>query len=164
MRLSKVVLLAAFVGGFFTPVAQADVKPHPIFSDNMVLQQGVPVVVWGIADPGEEIAVELERKGPNDGEAIGVGFQADKDGNWSAKFPAQKAGTGYTLRVKGKNTIEFKNVAVGEVWVCSGQSNMQWSINASETPEKIKAAADHPNLRLFTVNRRPRSEADRRSE
>jgi sialate O-acetylesterase len=56
--------------------------------------------------------------------------------------------------VEGKNKVEFKNVAVGEVWVCSGQSNMEWSVNASSNPEAVKAASKNPNLRLFTVKKR----------
>lgn len=153
MRLLKALLFVAAVG--FVPVARADVKPHPIFSDNMVLQQAVPITVWGKADPGEEVTIGLMEASP-EGELAGVEAKttADKDGNWSAKLPARKAGTGYTLIAKGKNTVAFKNVAVGEVWVCSGQSNMEWSVNASETPDKVKEGAKNPNLRLFTVQKR----------
>ena len=151
MRALKVLLLALTVGGLTAPTALADVKPHPLFTDHMVLQQGGEIIVWGKADPGESINIRLDRS--LEGEA--TGGTADKDGNWKAKLPAQKAGTGYTLTIKGKsNTVEFKNVAVGEVWVCSGQSNMEWSVNASFDPEKVKAAAKNPKLRLFTVNKR----------
>jgi sialate O-acetylesterase len=137
------------------PSVRADVAPHPIFSDNMVLQQGIPIVVWGKAAPDESILVDLVQNNPNTSSArIAVGATADKDGNWVAELAAHKAGTGYVLRIKGTNTIEFKNVAVGEVWVCSGQSNMEWSVNISETPDLVKQGAKNPNLRLFTVNKR----------
>jgi sialate O-acetylesterase len=154
MRLVKAVLLAISVSVLALGTARADVTPHPIFSDNMVLQQGTEVVVWGKAAPGEEVKVSLEQKTGGGGSATGTGVAADKDGKWVAKLPAQKAGTGYTLKIGGKNAVEFKNVAVGEVWVCSGQSNMEWSVNAGETPAAVKEGAKNPNLRLFTVQKR----------
>ena len=150
MRLARVYLLAA---AMLVPAGliRADVTPHPIFTDNMVLQQGVEVTVWGKADPDEEVTVGLFQ-----GDASGaVQTQADKDGKWSVKLPkGAKAGTGYALQIAGKNKVSFKNVAVGEVFICSGQSNMEWSVNAGETPAEVKAAAKHPNVRLFTVAKR----------
>jgi sialate O-acetylesterase len=154
MRPFKAVLLAVAVSVLALGTARADVTPHPIFSDNMVLQQGTEIVVWGKSAPGETVMVKLERKTPNSASGTAVGMTADDKGNWAAKIPAQKAGTGYQLTVSGKNTVEFKNVAVGEVWVCSGQSNMEWSVNAGETPDKVKEGAKNPNLRLFTVQKR----------
>ena len=154
MRLFK-ALLTLLAIGLVTATAQAEVVPHPLFSDNMVLQQGGPIAVWGKADPGEQVQVGLERSAPGEASAASSGVAADKDGNWSVKLEKQKAGTGYILKVKGaKNTVEFKNVAVGEIWVCSGQSNMEWSVNIGETPDKVKAGAQNPNLRLFTVQKR----------
>ncbi|HSQ55193.1 MAG TPA: sialate O-acetylesterase [Gemmata sp.] len=146
-------LLTALVVGLSGASARADIKPHPIFSDNMVLQQGVDFVVWGKADPGERIDASLEFRQGNAGGSVGMGITADKDGNWSVNFGKRQAGSGYTIRLKGKNAVELKNVAVGEVWVCSGQSNMEWSINAGETPDKVKEAAKNPDLRLFTVKK-----------
>ncbi len=154
MRLFKALLLATVFGGVGLGTTRADVSPHPIFSDNMVLQQGTDVVVYGKAEPGEQVMLTLSAAGSE--KAIATkGVKADDKGNWSDKLPAHKAGTGYTLGVKGKNTVEFKNVAFGEVWVCSGQSNMEWSVNAGETPAKVKEGAKNPNLRLFTVQKRP---------
>ncbi len=151
MRPFKAILLAASVSVLALGTARADVKPHPIFTDNMVLQQGTEVTVWGTAAAEEVIAIKFE---DNAAKAVIVTATADKDGKWSAKLPKQKAGTGYSLAIKGKNTVEFKNVAVGEVWVCSGQSNMEWSVNAGEEPAKVKEGAKNPNLRLFTVQKR----------
>src|SRR5205807_5872302 len=125
-------LLAPAAGGRAT-AARADDKPHPLVTDNMVLQQGVPTPVWGKANPGEEVSVEFGTK--DEGIAIPV-VTADKDGNWRVKLPASKARTGLTLTVHGKNTVTFKNVAVGEVWVCSGQSNMEWPVDRCAEPEK----------------------------
>ena len=117
---------------------------NPIFSDNMVLQQGANILVWGKADPEEKIEIKLQ----DANDAVVGGGTADKDGNWAIKLPARKAGTGYTLTVKGKNTVEFKNVAVGEVWICSGQSNMQWELwrlNKNDQGKKVAAEAKNPN-------------------
>jgi sialate O-acetylesterase len=154
MRIFKVVLLVLSIGAF-AATARADVKPNAIFSDNMVLQQGTPVAVFGKASPGEQVQVQLQRSVRGEASAASASGTADKDGNWMLSLGAQKAGTDYSMTVSGdKNKVEFKNVAVGEVWICSGQSNMEWSVNAGENPEKVKAAAKNPNLRLFTVNKR----------
>jgi sialate O-acetylesterase len=139
---------------FAAASARADVTPHPIFSDNMVLQQGGPIAVWGIATPGENVGVTLVRMAKGEASASATSAVADKDGKWSVKVPKQTAGTGYVLTIKGNNTVAFKNVAVGEIWLCSGQSNMEWPVNAGETPDVIKAGAKNPNLRLFTVSKR----------
>ena len=148
MRTFKVLLFVAAVG--FAPVARADVKPHPLFTDNMVIQQEVEAPVWGKADPGEEVTVGIAQGMTG----AAVKTKADDKGNWSVKLPKSKAGTGYTLLVQGKNTILLKNVAVGEVWIGSGQSNMEWSVNASYDADKVKAAATNPKIRLLTVNKR----------
>jgi sialate O-acetylesterase len=154
MQPVRAVLLVLAASALAPGAARADVTPHPIFSDNMVLQQGTELTVWGTAAPGESVNVSLEHKTANSASASGVGVSADKDGKWRVKFPAQKAGTGYTLKIEGKNAVEFKNVAVGEVWVCSGQSNMEWPVNADTDPAKIKDGSKNPDLRLFTVQKR----------
>ncbi|MFO0799946.1 MAG: sialate O-acetylesterase [Gemmataceae bacterium] len=144
MRLARFLALAAAVG--FAPAARADVTPHPLFTDHMVLQRDTDVPVWGLAEPGEEVTVSL-------GGATAKAT-ADKDGKWLAKLPPQKAGTGHTLGIKGKSSVELKNVAVGDVWVCSGQSNMEWSVNASWDADRYKNQPQNKNVRLFTVAKR----------
>jgi len=131
--------------GLFGSVTLAEVRPHALFSDNMVVQQGVPINVWGTAKAGERISVKLGRQ-----EASAA---TDDKGNWSVKLDAMKPGEPMTLTIAGENTVTFKNVAVGEVWVASGQSNMQWPVRASTNAEKEIAEADHPGIRLFTVPR-----------
>jgi len=128
--------------------ARADVTLHPLFTDNMVLQQKAKLPVWGKAAPGEEVSVVLF-----DGKTkTGTGTaKADDKGDWKVTLDEQKAGTTYRLEVKGKTDVTRTNVAVGEVWVCSGQSNMEWSVDASFDPAKVKAGALNANLRLFTV-------------
>lgn len=148
--------------GVLAPTARAEIKVHPIFTDNMVLQRDTEIVVWGTADDGEELSVSL-----NDGkQGVSLPRKAAKDGKWAFTLPPQKAGTGYTLTVAGKNTITFKNVAVGDVWLCSGQSNMEWKLNQLNKEDKAKgvsatqgkdaaAKAENKNIRLFTVPNRP---------
>src|SRR5262245_60476953 len=101
MRLLKAFLFVAAVG-LTASNARADVKPHPLFTDNMVLQQGVEVPVWGKAEPGEKVTVEFGRAtapAPVTAEAM-----AGDDGKWSVKLPKQAAGVGYTLTIKGKGS------------------------------------------------------------
>ena len=157
MRWLKTFLVALAAGG----VARADVAPNPLFSDNMVLQRGAALPVWGKADPGEPIEVRLERKATGEASAAAASTTAGPDGKWKVTLPQQKAGEGYTLTIKGKNTIGLKNVAVGDVWICSGQSNMQWSLaqlTREDQGKKVAEKAANPNLRLFAVQRRPMPE------
>ena len=123
--LSRLRFLLPAVAGFLAVPAFADVNPHPIFTDNMVLQRDAEIPVWGLADAGEKVSVTL-------GEATATAT-ADKDGRWKAKLPATKAAMKATFLIEGKNKIEFKNVAVGDIWVCSGQSNMSTPTRAATT-------------------------------
>ena len=149
MRLLATLFLSAMV----PTLALADVKPHPLFSDHGVLQRGVTIPVWGTAEAGEKVTVTLKGKATTTAEVT-----ADDKGNWKAELPKAEAGIGYTLTVAGKNTIEFKNVAVGDVWICSGQSNMEWKLNQlsiDEQGKKVAANATNPRIRLFDVPNRP---------
>lgn len=125
--------------------AMAPALPH-VFSDNMVLQRERPIPLWGQADAGDEITVTL-------GETE-VKTKADASGKWMVRLPAQPAGGPHTLTVKGKNPTVFKNVLIGEVWVCSGQSNMAWPVSRADNAEKEIAAAGHPKIRLFSVKQK----------
>lgn len=145
--------------------AAAEVKPHPLFADHMVFQRNAPLPVWGTADPGEEVFVHLEVKTTDGKREEARSAKADKDGKWMVKLAAFPAGTDGTLTIrgaepkrgekKGPNSMAVRDVLVGEVWVCSGQSNMEWSLKASPKgggPEAAKLSAN-PALRLFTVPR-----------
>ncbi|MEO8498023.1 MAG: sialate O-acetylesterase [Planctomycetota bacterium] len=125
-------------------IAVAEVKLASVFGDHMVLQQELAVPVWGWAAPGERVKVTF---GEQTKEA-----EADKDGRWQVNLDALKASAdGKTLSVAGSNTIDLKDVLVGEVWICSGQSNMEWSLNNSLNAKEEVAAANHPQIRLFDV-------------
>ncbi|HDZ68980.1 MAG TPA: sialate O-acetylesterase, partial [Phycisphaerales bacterium] len=136
--LSLIVVLVCAAGSF------ADVRLPAVISDNMVLQQGGTVPIWGWAEPGEKVKVS--------GSWQNREWQttADKNGKWMVKIQTPKAGGPYELTIKGKNEITLDNVLVGEVWVCSGQSNMQFILRSTRDKKEIKAA-DYPEIRLFTV-------------
>jgi len=122
---------------------QANVKPARIFSSNMVLQQGQMNPVWGWADKGEKITITFAGKT--------VTTKADKAGKWSAKLPSLDYGGPYEMTIKGKNSIKFDNILIGEVWICSGQSNMEFAVSGSINAKSEIASANYPNIRLFTV-------------
>ncbi|WP_435016929.1 sialate O-acetylesterase [Tundrisphaera sp. TA3] len=128
-----------------TAPARADVKPNPLFSEGAVLQRGMPVPVWGTADPGESVTVKVQDQSAT--------ATADKDGKWMVKLAELKVGGPYTLTIAGKNTVEVPDVLVGDVWICSGQSNMEWPLNrAAEFKEAAAKSADG-KYRLFTVQK-----------
>ena len=141
-RFFRVLLRLNLVLVWATLAARAEVKLPGLFTDNMVLQEGMRVPVWGWADDGEEVTVSFRGKKVS---------ATAKDGKWMLKLPGNKAGGPDTLTVEGKNKIERKNVLVGEVWICSGQSNMEWPLNRAFESEKEIAISTNPNLRLFAV-------------
>ena len=122
---------------------QAEVKVAKIFSSNMVLQQGLANPLWGWADKNEKITIQFAGKT--------IKTKADKNGKWKATLPVMDYGGPYSLVIEGKNKIEFKDILIGEVWVCSGQSNMEWVVNNVNNSDKEIAEADYPQLRMFTV-------------
>jgi len=125
---------------------QADIRLPAVIGDNMVLQRGRKAPMWGWAQPGEKIAVT------GDWQSLGWHTTADNDGKWMILIdPPRQTDGRYTMTFRGNNTIEIKNILVGEVWVCSGQSNMEWPVRSSVNAEKEIAAADYPTIRLFTV-------------
>ena len=125
--------------------ALCDVTLPGIFGDNMVLQRDMEVPVWGKADPGETVAVDVN--------GIKAETTAGNDGKWMVKLAKMKAGGPYEIKIAGNNTITFTNVMIGEVWVCSGQSNMEMSIKQIKNIDKHVTTANYPNIRLFTVDR-----------
>jgi sialate O-acetylesterase len=129
-------------------VAPAAVKLPAVIGDNMVLQRGQPVPIWGWADKGEEVTVALA------GQTLTT--KADDDGHWKVIVAKLDVGQPLEMTVKGSsgNTITVNNVLVGEVWVCSGQSNMHWTFNAGHgvmNNDAEVAAAKYPGIRMFTV-------------
>ncbi len=127
--------------------ARADVKLPAIFSDHMVIQRAATVPVWGWADPGEKVTVSIAGQTQT--------ATADASGQWRLQLNKISADSPLTLTVTGHNTITIQDVLVGEVWLASGQSNMQLSVNAVTNAWQEKASARFPQIRMFTVARRP---------
>ncbi len=144
-RLSAQILLGC-VSLALPAWVNADVRLPALFTDHMVLQQGKPISVWGWANHGEQITVEFAGQ-----KATTVA----KEGHWIVKLPRQPANDQpAVLRVTGRNTVEVNDILVGEVWVCSGQSNMEWPMSRSENPDAAINSSANPNIRLFTVPKR----------
>lgn len=142
MKTIKSILLISILL-FIISESFADVELPRIFSSNMVLQQGMEIPVWGWADRSERVAVTFNNNT--------IRTRADREGNWKVLLPAQEYGGPFEMVVKGKNTIVYNNVMVGEVWICSGQSNMEWQVSQSNNAEEEIESADYPDIRLFTV-------------
>ncbi|NLC56098.1 MAG: sialate O-acetylesterase [Armatimonadetes bacterium] len=124
--------------------ARADVSLPKVFGSHMVLQRDRPIPVWGWAAPGEEVSVRL-------GDRPAVKATANGQGEWRVKLPALPAGGPFTLTVTGKNTVTLDDVLIGEVWLCSGQSNMEWPVGASLNFPQEAAAANLPQIRHIKV-------------
>lgn len=126
----------------------ADVRLPGFFGDHMVLQQGQEIPIWGWADPGEAVNVTF-------GQSTAA-TKADQEGNWRVSLPAMKAAmTPLQLKVTGKNQIEIADILIGEVWLCSGQSNMEWSVKQSLDSDQEIAAANYPMIRHMKAPRKP---------
>ncbi|MBP8605543.1 MAG: hypothetical protein KBI46_06865 [Phycisphaerae bacterium] len=131
------------------PFLHAEVKLPAFFADRMVLQQNADATVWGWAEPGEKIVVSA------DWTKSVKSVRADKNGSWRVKLKTPRAGGPYTLTIAGRNTLVLKDILIGEVWICSGQSNMEFTMAMlrSEAVNADIAKADYPQIRLFTVKK-----------
>ena len=133
----------------FAVAASGEIKPAALFSDHMVLQSGMQAPIWGTADPGETVKITLNGKA--------VSTTAGPDGKWMARLGKLKAGGPYEMQIQGKNSIAIHDVLVGEVWVGSGQSNMEFTVSVKVArfagmldEDKEIAAANYPQIRMFT--------------
>jgi sialate O-acetylesterase len=118
----------------------ADVRLPAFFNDHMVLQQQMPIKVWGWADAGETVTVSIGDQSAT--------AKADDDGKWKVELPPRGASkTPIALTVKGNNAIEINDVLIGEVWLCSGQSNMEWPVLRSSNAKEEIAAGNYPLIR-----------------
>ena len=134
----------------FTAIASrafADVQLPGIISDHMLLQRDVPVRIFGKADPGESVTVAFRGQS--------VQTAADAVGRWEAWLQPLSPGAAAEMTIRGANTIVVSDVLVGDVWIGSGQSNMQWTVRRSDNPDAEIAAATFPQIRLFYVPRKP---------
>ena len=115
----------------------------PVFAEHMVLQRGKPNRIWGWATPGAEVRVEIAGQSAK--------ATAAADGRWQAEFTPPPAGGPYTLKIDGPQHVELGDILVGDVWLCSGQSNMEFGLRGARDGEAEVAAANHPGIRFFRV-------------
>ena len=141
-RLLSVLLLVLFAS-----TVQAEVRFPSVIGDNMVLQRGEAVPLWGWDDAGTKVTVTMGD--------VTTSTTAGAEGAWAVYLPAMKAGGPHEIVVAGTSTVTIKNVLVGEVWFCSGQSNMEWRVRQSNNPKEEIAAANHPRIRHIKFPHRP---------
>lgn len=136
--------LAVAVACLHAAGVRAAVRLHPLFGEGAVLQQGGPVPVWGTADDGEVVVVEFQGQ---------RGSATARAGKWLVRLENLRAGGPFELTVTGANVLRVRNVLVGEVWLCGGQSNMAWPLERAEGGTDAAAAAREPRIRFFQVAR-----------
>ncbi len=150
MNVARLLPLGVALGAAaaLVPSLTAVVRPNPLFCDHAVLQQGREVPVWGTADEGEKIVVEIAGRRAK---------TTATGGRWLVRLPELPAGGPYTLTIRGTNTVKLQDVLIGEVWICGGQSNMerQLGLRQGQQPivgwEREAATANLPKLRQFYV-------------
>lgn len=138
---SRLLLLTATLS---TGLLHAEVKPNVLFSDGAVLQRGQAVPVWGTANDGEKVTVEIAGQ---------TATTTAQGGKWKVELKPLDAGGPFEMKISGENTLTVNNLLVGEVWVASGQSNMQWTLSASFQSEVEKPKANFPQIRMITAKR-----------
>lgn len=122
---------------------KAAVSVADIFSSNMVLQRHIDLKIWGVADPEESLTLSFN--GQN------LHTKADNNGKWELTLKPMSAGGPFEMTIQGTNKLVLSNILIGDVWICSGQSNMAWSVKNSKNANAEIKNADYPNIRLFTV-------------
>jgi sialate O-acetylesterase len=137
---------AISLGATGLPLARGEVRLPNVFSSHLVLQQEMPLVIWGWAQPHETVTVTLA--------AATAQAQANERGEWKVTLPAMKAGGPFMLKVSGSSSVELDDVMIGEVWLCSGQSNMEMGIGMARDAQKEITEANDPGLRLLLVARK----------
>ena len=146
MRLKT--LISVLMLGFLVQGMQgASLKLPAILGDHMVLQQNAFAKIWGWTEAAGEVKVTTSWNG------LSYSTKADADGNWQVKVVTGKAGGPYSLTIEGDVTLVLEDILLGEVWVCSGQSNMEWPLSRAETAGTEIPMADFPEIRLFTVKK-----------
>lgn len=132
--------------------ALGEVRLARLFSSDMMLQRNRPIAVWGWATPGEAVTVTLG--------AAQAKATATAEGDWSVQLPALKEGEALVMTVAGANTLTLKNLIVGDIWVCSGQSNMEMAVMGCNSPEDVKGA-EFPKIRCIKFNHIPSASPER---
>ncbi len=137
------ISIIAVASSVLLPSVSAHTSVPNIFGSNMVLQQGQPNKVWGWDDAGNTVTVQIA--GQTKSTKVG------EDGKWELRLDPMPVGGPHRLTISGHGRLVFDNVMIGEVWICSGQSNMQWSVRQSNDPDLESLSAKYPNIRLISV-------------
>jgi sialate O-acetylesterase len=140
---TAVTLVNILVVLLLSAPAMAAIKLPSVIGDNMVLQRDQPVAIWGWDDAGTEVTVTIGEKKAT--------ATTCEEGKWCVQLPAMAAGGPHTMTIAGTDTVTVKNILIGEVWLCSGQSNMEWSVKASNNADEEIAAADYPRIRHIKI-------------
>lgn len=138
MKKFIILLLLLFVGQI-----QGQATLASIFSDNMVLQRQAKIPIWGWATSQEKITVLLHNQQKS--------TTADQSGKWIVYLDSEEAGGPFVLTIKAKNSLQINNVLIGDVWICSGQSNMEWIVGQADDAEEEIASANYPNIRHIKI-------------
>lgn len=144
MKSHTVLIILSFLVSFVS-IAQAELKLPSIFGHHMVLQRDMENRIWGWAEPNATVSVQFAGETRES--------KANAEGEWDLKLkslPGSSHALNMTIR-SGTESLTFSNIVMGEVWVCSGQSNMQWSVSQSFDPDLESATANYPNIRLISV-------------
>jgi sialate O-acetylesterase len=142
-ELSTMNFVTALLLLIWSSVSQAEVRLAPIFGDHMVMQRHQPIPVWGWADPGEMVRLELSQQRTQ--------TQADSQGRWRVVFAAEQAGGSFQLSVTGSNTVVINDILIGEVWLAGGQSNMEWSVAQSGNAAAEIEQSNWPQIRHIKI-------------
>ncbi|MEO7976112.1 sialate O-acetylesterase [Flavobacterium sp.] len=135
--------ITVFILLIMSSLSHSNVRMPLLFSDGMVLQRNKAIPIWGFADANEKIEVHFNKQIKK--------TQADKNGKWALNLSAEKEGGPFELTINGKNKITIKNVLVGEVWICSGQSNMEFRVSQTINAQQEIADSNYPMIRHFGV-------------
>ncbi len=138
-------LIIVFLSFFLSLQVVGNIRLPKILGDNMVLQRNKNITIWGWADANEKVSVQFNKQSKS--------TKADKLGKWIVVLSPEVAGGPFQLVIKGKNTITLSNILIGEVWVCSGQSNMEWPLRSSNNAEEEIKNASFPSIRHFEVTK-----------
>lgn len=150
LRLAVMAAVTAILAGpaLGRPLIEDKLRLADVFTDHAVLQQGRPIAVWGVGRPGDRVTVSLA------GDRAET--QVQGDGRWALALPARPAGGPYSLSIQGGGgeRQDLTDILIGDVWLCSGQSNMEWPVRSSADAEREIAGAARPTLRLLNIQRK----------
>jgi len=142
--MKKTIIILSFTIFFGINKIMSEVRIPEILSDNMVLQREIPVNIWGWANPGEKVILIFNNQK--------LTTKTGNDGKWKVQLKPMQAGGPFEMDISGKNEILLKNILIGDVWICSGQSNMEFTLNRANNSFEEISSANYPSIRFFKVS------------